>query len=492
MINSVNSINKISNTTIARKELNKPNHAIRVNNETDKVELKNTDKNKKISFSEGAKLIGEGFYNQAKDIVTGIFKHPIKTLATVGATTAGLMMLPLIGIPTAVGGAVMALGFGAIATAKMAVNTGKAIKHTQNGENDKAREDLKNIGKSGVDMALSLPFVPKAIKSVKEFAKYGKIGINQVALNEFKNAKGIVEKFKALNRANTEYARSYDYQALVDKQLAKLDATMAEKAAIKQELLEFNVPQDKIAEVALDKLARHKGYTTKPNLIQKELDGGNLGYYSDRTGEIAIRKNKLSEANSSASTSAPTEGKILRRVENLDTNNYKFIMEDAKTGEMSWGTMPKEIWDNYEIFKQGTQNLSKNGRDLLTVVHEFEHFHQHNLVARRYGIPTNIQDVSKNMHRQIIQERGNLTPNSAEWINAEKYKTAIDNYTSLDPCKYLQNELEVGARTIEAKALNSAEFQRLENVLSQIKDSYATNSSSVIIPAILQAESATS
>ena len=470
---------KASNTTV-----NRPN---------DEVSINKNDKNKKIAFKEAVKLIGKGFVSQVKDVVTGIFKHPIKTIATIGATTAGLLALPIIGIPTAVGGGVLAIGFGLLASAKMLINTAKVIRHSKNGEYDKARDDYKNIGKSGVDLALSLPFVPKAIKSVKEFAKYGKIGINHTVLSELKNAKGLSEKIRVLNNANAEFARSYDYQAIVDKQLAKMQATQAEKTLIKKELLEFNVPEEKILQVAMDKLAKYKGYQTSPKLLEKDLVAGNCGEWNANTGEIVINKNRLTPSTTSNNSASEVlvDKLKLKKVETYDTNNYKFTMENTVTGEFACEIVPKKIYDNYNSLYGNMSEVSTRGKKILTLIHEYEHFHQDCLQARRYGINPKMDTAGKKLQLRVVREQGSVVPNSKEWIDAGMYRNAELNYTNKNFAKYIQNELEVGARNAEAKAMNSAEFKMLDSVLKEIKSSYKANDAKTITTAILQSESAT-
>jgi len=455
----------------------------------DELQLHNTNKNKKITFKEAVKLIGNGFYNQAKDIVTGIFKHPLKTIATIGATTAGLLALPIIGIPTAVGGGALAIGFGAIAVAKMGINTTKAVKHSKNGEYDKARQDFQNIGKSGVDLALTLPFVPKAIKSVKEFAKYGKIGINHTVLNELKNTKGLSEKLRVLNKTNAEYARSYDYQAIVDKQLTKIQATPAEKALIKQELLEFNVPDEKILEVAMNKLAKHKGYNTCPKLVEKNLNNKDCGYWNSNTGEIVINKSK--QATNTTNKNVVDDRLKLQKVETLNEKNYKFTMENPTTGEIAYEIVPKKIYDDYRSLYKNIKKVSPRGQKILTMIHEFEHFHQNCLRSRRYGINPKMATPGKKLQLKVVREKGNVIPNSNEWIEAGKYNNAEINYTSKNFAKYIQNDLEIGARNIETKAMKSTEFKRLDAVLKEIKDSYNINNTKYIATSALQSESIT-
>ena len=132
--------------------------------------LKIPEKYRKIGLVEGTGLLIKGIGKQIKSTITSIVEHPIKTLAVVGGTTLGIMALPIIGIPAAVGGSALALGFAGLAVGKGAYHTMQFLKNNENGTYDIARQNLEQIGGDTVDLALSAPFVPKAIKTVKEFA----------------------------------------------------------------------------------------------------------------------------------------------------------------------------------------------------------------------------------------------------------------------------------------------------------------------------------
>jgi len=97
----------------------------------------------------------------------------------------------------------------------------------------------------------------------------------------------------------------------------------------------------------------------------------------------------------------------------------------------------------------------------------------------------------KKLQLKVVREKGNVIPNSNEWIEAGKYNNAEINYTSKNFAKYIQNDLEIGARNIETKAMKSTEFKRLDAVLKEIKDSYNINNTKYIATSALQSESIT-
>lgn len=222
------------------------NLATPINNQKSEIE----NKGEKVSFSEGAKLVGKGFWNKIKDIGKSIIEHPIKTLAAVGLTTLALSALPLIGITAATGAAVLALGFGAYALFNTGKDVVKAVKHNNDGDYDAVRQDLQNIGGDGVDLALSLPFVPKAINQIKRFAKYGTstVGINSELISNLKNIKSIKD-------VPLEFAKA---KTMIDYEM----------------------------------IGNEMGLAVKPKLVFKELPYENgmgmMGAYEPTSGELQI------------------------------------------------------------------------------------------------------------------------------------------------------------------------------------------------------------
>lgn len=163
----------------------------------------NDDNNSKVTFKEGVSLIGKGFINKVKDLGKAIITHPIKTIAIMAGTALGIAALPIIGISSVLGASVLAVGCAGIAVGKTVAHTTKAIKHNKNGEYNELRNDLEKIGGDTLDLALSLPFVPKALKTIKRNIKYAPaIGVNKDLLANIKNAKGIKSKYIELLKSN--------------------------------------------------------------------------------------------------------------------------------------------------------------------------------------------------------------------------------------------------------------------------------------------------
>ncbi len=165
---------------------------------------KNSDNGEKVGLKEGAKLVGEGFLGKIKNTVTSIVHHPVKTALAIGATSACILAAPVAGIASATAASILAVGFAGFALGKTAGDVIQTVKDNNDGKYNEVRKDLKNIGGDGVDLALSLPFAPKAINQVSRFAKYGRgtVGINRELITNLKNSKNFAEAELALEKAN--------------------------------------------------------------------------------------------------------------------------------------------------------------------------------------------------------------------------------------------------------------------------------------------------
>ena len=144
------------------------------NNKKAQLKTFQATKNQKIGVAEGTELFLGGVIKQGKEMVTAIIQHPLKTLAFMAVTSVGLLALPLIGIPSAVGGGVLAIGFAGFAITKAVKHATQFARTNREGTYDQARLHLQQIGEDTFDIALSAPFVPKAISNIKSFIKYGK------------------------------------------------------------------------------------------------------------------------------------------------------------------------------------------------------------------------------------------------------------------------------------------------------------------------------
>lgn len=170
-----------------------------------KAAVHNPVLNKEVSFSEGLGLIATGFKDKAISTVKSIITHPVQAIGVTALTAAGIAALPLIGISATTGTAVLAIGFGAFSAFTAGKDIIKAVNHNKNKQYEELRQDLHAVGSDSLDVALSVPFVPKGIRQITKEVKYGcGIKLNSGLLNEIKNAKGISAKITEYIKGNVK------------------------------------------------------------------------------------------------------------------------------------------------------------------------------------------------------------------------------------------------------------------------------------------------
>lgn len=413
----------------------------------------------KIGLSEGIGLFGKGLVNQVKDAVGTIVKHPLMTLGAVGGTTAALMVLPFIGIPTAVGGAAMALGFAGLATYNGVKHTTQFIKNNANGEYDKARKNLEQMGGDTLDLALSAPFVPKALNEVKKFAKYGKVGINTGLVKNFASAKGLKGKYQVVKDANKEAQRLMNFNEAAEVELAKLDGiTDAEKLKIKQYIKDYCVPKDKIPEVVLEQWAQERGIHTKPNIRFQSLDE-KIGGYA-RASDCGITINDYGDNVVKINSNCDTEtfkqiGSRVRTPRKLEVT-YK----DVTTGEIFTETIDKSIYDERIKICRDMAGLSEEGEQISLITHEREHIDQYARYYANGDLTSGITPEAEKLYKQMVAE---MKPMSAQ--EAEQYRRMRRyNPRRKTELSYTAAPNEIQARSKQAELHAQLRFQTLDKV----------------------------
>jgi len=165
-------------------------------------ELEDTGNNE-VTLKEGASLLAKGAIDKVKSMGKAIVEHPLRTVATVVGTSALVMAAPVIGISTATAGSFLAIGFGIYSAAKTAKDVVETVKDNNEGRYDEVREDLSALGGDGLDLALTLPFMPKAINQVTRFAKYGTstVGLNTELLSNIAKSGNITKEIAKADTA---------------------------------------------------------------------------------------------------------------------------------------------------------------------------------------------------------------------------------------------------------------------------------------------------
>lgn len=402
---------------------------------------------KKVDFKEGINLIGKGFLSQGKNLLTSIIKHPVRTIATTAITSGVLLALPLIGIPTAVGGGFLTLGFAGFSIFNLAKNIKEAKENNDKQDYSKAQDSFKKIGNSIFDVALTLPFAPKAVKEISEFAKYGKVGINSTLISNFKQEKGF-KKLSAFQKANQEFKRSYTYQAKVDKALMNSGLDEARMQQAKKILLQYNVEDEKIIEVTVERLKREKGISIDIPIKKEQTESGKLGNFSPDKCEITIKDRNLPDLIKPKNSSSKI---AIKKIHSYDSNHYRCEMYDIQTGKRTADQIiRKDIYDSYIANSKAHYALNQNAKDISVVTHEYEHFDQWGKIMRMEGtkLPKFLTKEARARYSKLANTQGIIPKNSPEYQVAKRYAKHIQgrNYSTNNAIEYILNEREIGAR----------------------------------------------
>lgn len=414
---------------------------------------------KKISLGEGTKLFLKGIGKQGTEILENIYTKPLQTIAIAGGTTLGIMALPLIGIPTAVGGGILAIGFAGYSAIKGISHVKDFMQNNKDGSYHIARCNLMQLGEDSLDLALSAPFVPKSITHIKNFVKHGKIAVNTQLINDLKSASTFKNKWEILTNTDKNLTRSNNFKNAVDKELAKLEGLNdAQKAAIKKDLLEFDVPQEKISEVVIDKWAQIKGIQTKPDIKYKTLPQNIGGEAAPKECTITINDRKQN-----LQTSSFQEYKLVKT--EINGNTYINTYKNNKTGATLQDTIAKDTLQAYEQLYKEQKTLTPQSKQILATLHEREHIHQYAQIYQKCGTQHfSLTPRAENLYKQMNREMPTIQPGSSYATEIENYATARNNGT---PISYIKNAREIAARNAERVAMNNSDFQRLEQVFAQ-------------------------
>ncbi len=186
-----------SYTNQSLKRADYSSNTVRNNMRVENSEQVVQSEEKPVGIAEGVSLIAKGAVNKVKNMGKAILEHPARTIASVGAVSLAVAAAPLIGVSSAAAGAVLALGFAGYAVFETAKDVSETVKDNRAGRYNEVRQDLGEIGGDTVDLALSLPFVPKAANTLKNTVQYApRVGINTNLINDLKSGEGIYTSFK--------------------------------------------------------------------------------------------------------------------------------------------------------------------------------------------------------------------------------------------------------------------------------------------------------
>lgn len=433
-----------SNSYISKnRNINKVFDEIKI----DTVTLTNS---KKITSKEAVSIVAKGMLENIKEIGTSIIKHPVKTILS-GILVSGLLMTtPLIGIPTAVAGSALTLCYLGLACNKSIKDIMNFVKNNKSENYNEARKNLKEIGKDTINIGLSLPFVPKATKTITKFTKYGKIRPNFDLTKELIQTKGIKNKFQCVKNSNIELSRRIEYQNIVDKKIKTLNLPRKEANKLKKEILAFNVPDEKIPEVALNKYAEITGVKEKPNLEMVRFENEGTNGSANRVNcRIRINNKKGKTIVPKGSTNAPDSSKYKFLKREKVNDFYIEYYEDLETGAQISQPITQKVFDNYVKHIKRRTNCSVQANIISTTMHERRHIHQY---ARMFeNNPSELAKLSpeiRSKYLRMISDMHTLKRGTIEelqlndWIRGNKGIKGLAG-------TYLQDPLEIDARNFQ-------------------------------------------
>ncbi len=409
-----------------------------------------------VSIKEGIKLVGSGFLNKTKDLVLSVFKQPLKTIGVVGATSLALGALPLIGITSATGASALALGFATIAVGKTVKDSINAFKHNENNNYNELRNDLKNIGGDGVDLALTLPFVPKAIKAVKDYAKFGsKMHFNKEFWSDLKSTKNPFKHIYASSKANLK--------------------------------------------LRYEEITNEMGLKVKPKLvIKKNMPNNIAGQFEPAIGELYINKfhvnpisktlfnidciyNKFKGIKTGVKSSS-TEGFLRHELE-----HFRQFSDIARTKNIGIDGLKKQLISYHQkrmpSLKAAIDELSptiealnNNNAEALNqkILARFI-YKEYNFYKKEYSlsqkINSNPQVLNTKFYQKIIDSSEPINSSSSQAKRAHEYLEGLAN--KLEDGRKLEKLQKDLIQEVKNKKLDSKDFPKVFN--NKLIDIYKSN-----------------
>lgn len=366
-MNQISNVNFLGQSTRIDNNIKKNEYNPLLHEEKlDYFELTNTQEQKPVTFKEGAKLVGKGFLKQAKGIVSSIFKHPIRTITAVAATSLALSALPLIGITAATGASALALGFAGISLFKTAKDVAHVVKDNKNGNYNSMRNNLEKLGGDSLNLALSLPFVPKAIKQVNRTIKYGTttIGLNKELIGGLKNIK-----------------------------------------SVKDIPFEFNKADLKIN---YEMIAKEMGLKVKPQLVFKDMNPQLAGAYEPASGTMEINKLYLKPGFKTLAKLSKMDNEVLLRHELEHFQQFSDIVRSEEYGVAGLREVMKKYYGNFEGV--GRYVLKNSGINLETMDNILE---------------GDGSALNSEFYKSVIKETGTIPKGTQEAAKAAEYAKGL-------------------------------------------------------------------
>ena len=389
-------------------------YSVKNNNPLSFCSYRNIEKKENpVSFKEGLILVGKGIKDKAVGIVKSIIQHPVRTVATIGLSTAALAALPFFGISMATGGALMVVGFGGLAIFNTAKNLYKARKNNKNGNFNDVRNNLQNLGGNIVDLAMTLPFMPKAIKHLKRNIPLYIKNTSTIVHNPDGSGYSKIKNYYG-GKSIEEYAKDGTFKGITYKD--SLFSKM-KRAKTWKERYSLLTSQDR-KEAMFEQINKAYKQVAKDRGIDSARDVRFMANTDEMTGKISIENNEI----------------LIKEI-----SKYK-----AKNGYVHAGM---------DSFDANLVNAKANGRTpdniIKTIGHEHRHVEQHEMIARAEGLVDKNSNYAQAFSADAIR-KGVIKKGTPEWQMAKDFLDARKNYVSgtQNYEAYRKNLLEVDARNV--------------------------------------------
>lgn len=414
-----------------------------------------SQKEKPITMNEGISIIEKGIKTQCIDSFNSLIGNPKAIIGLLGFSAA-LALLPLFSIPVSVGGGILAIGFGTAASIKTFKHAKEFIKNNRDKKYNLARKNLETIGEDSVDLALSLPFVPKSVSKLGTFFKYGQVKLNKDVLKNSKSLTALLFKNDAVVERKLYFTKS------AAKELKKNVGNLSkqELSKLSTELEEYNVPYDKLPIVVLDKWAQERKIYTKPKLATATMQSHVAGFASADECTIILNDYK---------SSIPAINKYETVEVKLVGDTYKYTYKDRSTGKIIIEEVQKKIVDDYSEHQVKVGSLSPQLARIMTTIHEREHIDQYARMVMNNGMnivhPTDSAKVIYKAMAEELAKQGQTIEQSAQTAEMAVVFTSPKNGTM---AQYMKNPLELGARRAERQALENPFYTHLDNIYKKV------------------------
>lgn len=376
---------------------------------------------KSITIKEASTLFIKGAGSHIKNTLLAIIQNPIKTISSIALTSAGIAMLPFLGISMTVGLSALSLGFLALSSFSLTKNLLKSANDFKNKNYDDLRNDIKNTGADSVDMILNIPFAKGAVKLLNRQIKYGNIKVNTELFTKVKNAKTVNDKI--INLMKEQYSLTYN------------------------------------------QIVKERGIKVVPKLqfVHLNKNMSPVGGWSSSAATVNIYENNMPFNLRNFSDIEERSAKIYlpyvkQCLSKIKINNLSPITDIAKT----FKDFTNMAFRKFNIFSIDN-----------AISHELTHMEQYTTIARTKGLGIDeIKPMNRKFYETVVEKLGKIKNNSKEANLAYSYVEARKNYVNVNPKnfeKFLKTYSQYRSNLLEKEAFKIGDdYVRFQPKLNNI------------------------